>query len=75
MNDFTKEELIKLRNGIDYLLKAINETMQYNNECVELFAKIGQMIDNYCEHKKSPWSCEIDYAKMCDTCDRVLEIK
>ncbi len=49
MNDFTKEELIKLKNCINYL--PISTSTQYVADCVVIIQKLNKMIDNYCEHK------------------------
>jgi len=50
MNDFTKEELIKLKNGIEYLPNSISISHQYLADCVVIMQKLDGMIDNYCEH-------------------------
>ncbi len=50
MSEFTKEELIKLKNGIDYLPNSVNMSTQYLADCVVIMQKLDKMIDNYCEH-------------------------
>jgi hypothetical protein len=45
MNDFTKEELITIFDGLHHL-PTINET--YDSD---LCLKVESMIDNYCEHE------------------------
>jgi len=61
MNDFTKEELIEILNGLDdyYLLHSE----------LKIGVKIQSMIDNYCEHhgsyKFSYGESRINY---CDKC-------
>jgi len=49
MNDFTKEELIILRNGIDYLQsnQQLNLSNQYVNKCKNIEEKLKSMVDNY----------------------------
>lgn len=51
MNDFTKAELIKLKNGLEYLPQTVNISIRYRGECDELILKLQSMIDNYCEDK------------------------
>ena len=51
MNDFTKEELIKLKNGLEYLPDIVNLSKQYFDECETIIKKLNIMIDNYCEHE------------------------
>ena len=49
MNDFTKEELEDIENGLGWLC-------EYNPfhkvEIGKLMTKVKSMIDNYCEHEK-----------------------
>jgi hypothetical protein len=53
MNDFTKEELGQLRDGLAGWMELsgiVNETPWLN----KLIIKAQTMIDNYCEHEFSP---------------------
>lgn len=50
MNDFTKEELFMLRNGIQYLSDRTSLSDGYLSIHNELESKIQSLIDNYCEH-------------------------
>jgi len=50
LNDFTKDELIKLKNGLEYLPNSVGISTKYWNECEEIILKLKTMIDNYCEH-------------------------
>ena len=50
MNDFNKEKLITLKNGIEYLPDSVNLDRAYKNRCDLLIEKIRAMIDNYCVH-------------------------
>ena len=51
MNDFTKEELIVLKNGIEYLPVHLNLSKQYAEKCKVIFDKLQSMIDDYCDHE------------------------
>ncbi len=51
MNDFTKEELITLKNGIEYLPNNVNLSKQYMFNCGVILGKLQEMIDNYCDHE------------------------
>ncbi len=51
MNDFTKEELIVLKNGIEYLPLHLNFSKKYIEKCKDIFDKLESMVDNYCEHE------------------------
>ena len=44
---FTKDELIKLKNGLDYLPKSVNLSLEYYNECVLLMNRIDVMISYF----------------------------
>lgn len=47
MNDFTKEELKELANGLSWI---IDRGQQYDIT-YHAFVKLKSMIDNYCEHE------------------------
>lgn len=51
MNNFTKEELIELKRGVD----ALFEQRDFNDkpETLLLGWKVQSLIDNYCGHKCS----------------------
>lgn len=51
MNDFTKEELIALKNGIEYLPDSVSLDKNYSAMCNVILGKLTVMIDNYCEHE------------------------
>lgn len=51
MNDFTKEELQDIREGICNLISVGSADSQWNKDIHNLKDKIQSMIDNYCEHK------------------------
>ncbi len=44
---FTKDELIKLKNGLDYLPQSVNLSLEYYNECVLLMKRIDVMISYF----------------------------
>lgn len=48
MNDFTKEELICLRDNI-----VVPETTPEKGIILNAYRKIVELIDNYCEHENS----------------------
>ena len=58
MNDFTKEELIALKNGIEYLPNSVNLDNKYQEMCDGIIVKIKSLIDNYCEHEWRCWDDE-----------------
>lgn len=49
MNDFTKEELMELKRGVD----ALFEQRDFNEKAETLLLgwKVQSLIDNYCEHE------------------------
>ena len=49
MNDFTKEELVMLKN----LTRQHVNQFRENSDCIELMEKIQSLIDNYCEHESN----------------------
>lgn len=51
MNDFTKDELLTLREGIEHLPNNVNLNNQYMFNCGVLLHKLNDLIDNYCEHE------------------------
>lgn len=53
MLSFTKDELIKMKNGLEYLHKSINLSLQYFNECVELVKKIDYQIEHLDRQEKT----------------------
>ncbi len=46
INDFTKNELIKLKK----LTRQHVNQFRENSDCIDLLNKIQSMIENYCEH-------------------------
>lgn len=69
MNDFTKEELIILKNGVDWLPNSVNLSLDYLEKCKALFRKIDGLIVNYCEHESK---IDIEEAPMiCQKCGKV----
>lgn len=71
MNDFTKEELEKLRDGLSVWLelsRAYEKLISLN----ELMDKIQSMIDNYCEHEDATSIHPGDTVAICNTCQTIL---
>lgn len=74
MNDFTKEELIILKDALYGVLLDVSEEKILANT-------LQSMIDNYCEHEPSknhppiPWDAEGSYIKeweyRCGKCLRI----
>ncbi len=65
MNEFTKEELIYIRNHIFSGAAAIRML-----EHDALRDKIQSMIDNYCDHSHGTTSnSEVDYVLSCSECN------
>jgi hypothetical protein len=63
MNDFTKEELIEMREAV----LVIN--MQFHNYDFRLIEKLQSMIDNYFEHSQSEADHDYEVEK-CKECGR-----
>lgn len=64
MNDFTKEELEDLRNGVRLLLEQDHCDGGYTREIRALEDKLQSMIDSYCEHDCNHESDGYDYFKI-----------
>lgn len=67
MNDFTKEELSLIANGVFYFNFHCKLDKENHNQLNKLHLKIQSMIESYCEHKPEP-SPEI----CCTKCQRTL---
>jgi len=65
MNDFTKEELSMLKNGIQYLSDRTSLSERYLEAHNSLESKIQSLIDNYCEHLDS------NISFVCEDCGRI----
>lgn len=67
MNDFTKEELLEIHDGIDDFWR-----MKPENKM--LLAKIQSMIDNYCEHEWNNSCCGCSISSIfCDKCEKTMK--
>lgn len=66
MNDFTQEELDKLKLAIMILYDkdGLLDTKR-------IAYRIQEMIDNYCEHKKSGQVSDVDYVEICTECEEI----
>lgn len=70
-NDFTIEELIILKHGLEYLPNSLNISNNYLNKCGNIINKINQMIYSYCDHDGEIGK---DYpAEKCMKCNRMWE--
>lgn len=50
ITEFTKEELVLIKVGIEYLHENMNESRQRLEQYEYLIGKIQSMICNYCKH-------------------------
>ncbi len=67
MNDFTKEELLGLKN-IVLQSRENYPAMHADKELSVVLNKISSMIDNYCEHKESVMDCDGGISLVCKEC-------
>lgn len=65
MNDFTKEELEDIENGLGWLCE---HNPFHKVEIGKLMSKLKSMIDNYCEHTPSDAHPEQFRWKLCEKC-------
>ncbi len=63
MNDFTKDELICIRDNI-----VVPDTHKDKNILLMAYNKLLGMIDNYCEHEWRCWDDEHN-TRECMKCD------
>lgn len=63
MNDFTKEELKDILEGISWCLDGDNALWSE-----KLVNKIQLMIDNYCEHKNTYMDSDGGISLVCSSC-------
>jgi len=75
MNDFTKEELITLKNGVEYLSDRTSLSLQYIDKCNTVVKKLIPMIDNYCEHEPSDKYPNKFKWQLCSKCGADYKIK
>jgi len=66
MNDFTKEELERILQGVSWWLDG--DTAIYSESLIN---KIQSMIDNYCEHDTCAGEVEI-FADTCSKCNALV---
>lgn len=64
MNNFTKEELERILEGVTWWLDGDNALY-----CEQLIDKIQSMIDNYCEHT---WTDGSGNIIICNKCHFIL---
>lgn len=65
MNDFTKDELKWLQEGINELITADSCTPE------RIWLKLKNMIDNYCEHSESIMDCDGGITLVCKECGAI----
>ncbi len=71
MNDFTKEELIYLKDGLA-LLEQCGMTKLLKNKIENLWVKTSKMIDNYCEHEFICYACITSDSIDCIKCEKKI---
>lgn len=71
MNDFTKDELILIKNGIQYLSDRTSLSDGYLEKCNGIENKIQSLIDSYCEHSDHHYYGDIAAAE-CKQCGMVM---
>ncbi len=72
MNDFSKDELIDLKYGIDKIIAIGSCDSSWNKDMRDLEQKLKSMIENYCEHKDCRSISDIDYVLVCCACDELI---
>ena len=73
MNDFTKEELENIIDGVNLLISTGSCDCEWNNKIKSLRIKLQSMIDNYCEHeyKKTLSKSGMYFIQMCHKCKHI----
>lgn len=78
MNDFTKEELIKIENALGDIPSEFNSFLYgryiYLKEFKEIIQKIGYMINNYCEHEFYLNGCGKQMFGECHKCGKLNKL-
>lgn len=65
MNDFTKQELIKIQDCVNHQCY----TQPFGSlELAAICEKLQSMIDNYCEHEAIGQVSDVDYVNICIEC-------
>jgi hypothetical protein len=75
MNDFTKEELEDIENGLGWLCE---HNPFHTVEIGKLMNKVKYMIENYCEHEVAVWPLytatgDMACAGLCFTCNKCVD--
>ncbi len=72
MNDFTKDELEKLKDGLNY---GVSNPYGFTADSImPLYDKIKDMIDNYCEHDWDNSCCRCPIESIyCTKCDKRIK--
>lgn len=69
MNNFTKEELLFMADGIVLIKSQCNMERPLRKKLDELDGKLCEMINEYCEHK-SGTRINNEYHFKCDLCGK-----
>lgn len=70
MNDFTKEDLNHIANGLVLIGEKCSMEMELREKLSLLINKVESMIDKYCEHEL----CSIDYSHQAIRCHKCKDI-
>lgn len=70
MNDFTKEELIEMRDYCNWEYPSIGHSDFRQN----LWLKLQSLINNYCEHKNTEMNCDGGISWVCTDCGYDFDI-
>lgn len=74
METFNKAELIKMRNGIEYMPSSVNMDNKYLAECALLIRKLNRMIEEYCNHPEVyQLDCGDDKINYCNKCKTMFK--
>lgn len=70
MNDFTKDDLLRMKNAIEYQSDLMHYPSKDVDACNQLSHKIQSLIDNYCEHKNT--ECAGGWTYKCTDCGQMF---
>ena len=68
MNDFTKEELVYLKDGVSMLERCEMNTL-LRKKLEDLWIKTSKMIDSYCDHESLDFVGDV-FGYYCNSCNK-----
>lgn len=74
MNDFTKEELNYIADGLALVMGKCAMKDNIKDNLVQLLGKLESMIDNYCEHKFYVNGCGENVFAQCHKCGEIKRV-